>query len=366
MNNLNTAILTSADQALGTLGTARRDYWLCQLAGWGSLAVVAVLSSSQGSSESVMRFSLAKITCILTGLGLSHLWHQFLRSHGWLDRNRTFPFLPILGCLAILAALQLGCLLLADLVFRKGALFEEQEALPIVFLMLCFIWFGAFLVWTLCYAMVLSRRRALRFELEKLELEVSVKDAELRALQAQINPHFFFNSLNSIRALIYQDADSAARAVSQLAGMMRHTLQAGQASTVRLADELAAVDAYLGMEKLRFDERLQLTLAIDAGLEDVAMPPMILQTLVENAVKHGVERSMEACRITIGARRLGGQVLISVANQGTLAEASASTRLGLANASKRLALLFGPASTCTLTEEDGQVVATIVLPQVKA
>jgi two-component sensor histidine kinase len=366
MNNVNNATLTATDYSLGTLGTARRDYWLCQLAGWGSFAVVAVLSSSQGSTESVLRFTLAKIACMITGLGLSHLWHQFLRSRGWLDRNRAFPFLSILAGISLLAVLQLGCLLLADLVFRHGALFDERDALPIVFMMLFFIWFATFLVWTLCYAMVLSRRRALRFELEKLELEVSVKDAELRALQAQINPHFFFNSLNSIRALIYQDADSAARAVSQLAGMMRHTLQAGQASTVRLADELAAVDAYLGMEKLRFDERLQLSLAIEPGLDDVAMPPMILQTLVENAVKHGVERSMDACRITIGARREGGKVLISVANQGTLAEASASTRLGLANASKRLALLFGPASTCTLTQQDGAVVATIVLPQVPA
>lgn len=366
MNTISHATLSISDQSLSPLGTARRDYWLCQLAGWGSLAVVAVLSSSQGSNESVLRFSLAKLACILTGLGLSHLWHQFLRSHGWLDRNRTFPFMKILGCLAVLGALQLGCLLLADLVFRKGVLLEEREGLPIVLMMLFFIWFGAFLVWTLCYAMVLSRRRALRFELEKLELEVSVKDAELRALQAQINPHFFFNSLNSIRALIYQDADAAARAVGQLAGMMRHTLQAGQANTVRLADELAAVDAYLGMEKLRFDERLQLTLDIEPGLDEVAMPPMILQTLVENAVKHGVERSMDACRITIGAKRAGADVLVSVANEGTLAEASASTRLGLANASKRLALLFGPAATCTLSQQDGKVVATIVLPQVPA
>jgi LytS/YehU family sensor histidine kinase len=214
--------------------------------------------------------------------------------------------------------------------------------------------------------MVLSRRRALRFEMEKLELEVSVKDAELRALQAQINPHFFFNSLNSIRALIYQDADAAARAVGQLAGMMRHTLQAGQANTVRLADELAAVDAYLGMEKLRFEERLQLTLDIAPGLDEVAMPPMILQTLVENAVKHGLERSMGPCRISIGARRTASAVLISVSNDGELAEASASTRLGLANASKRLALLFGPAATCTLSAQNGAVVATIALPQVPA
>ncbi len=361
MNTIDYAPL--ADYSLGTLGTARRDYWLCQLAGWGSFAVVGLLSSAQGDTESALRFAAAKTACMVSGLLLSHLWHQFLRGRGWLDRNRAFPFKGILAGLALLGVVQVGCLILADLVFRKGALLADRPALPTVTLMLFFLWFGVFLVWTLSYAVVLSRRRALRFELEKLELEVSAKDAELRALQAQINPHFFFNSLNSIRALIYQDADAAARAVGQLAGMMRHTLQAGQANTVHLADELAAVDAYLGMEKLRFDERLQLTVQVEAGLEQVAMPPMILQTLVENAVKHGVELSIGACQITIAARRAGSAVLVSVANQGSLAGASASTRLGLANAGKRLALLFGPESTCTLAEQDGWVVASIVLPQ---
>ncbi len=359
----NIADASIADHSLGPLASTRRDYWLCQLAGWGSFAVIGILSSAQPSTEGAIRIALAKTACMISGFALSHLWHGFLRSRGWLDRNRAFPFGRIVAGLALLGALQLGFLVLFDLLVHKDALIDDRATLPIILMMLFFLWFGVFLVWTLCYVVALSRRRALRYELEKLELEVSVKDAELRALQAQINPHFFFNSLNSIRALIYQDADAAAHAVGQLSGMMRHTLQAGQSVTVRLADELVAVDAYLAMEKLRFDERLQLSVDIEAGLDDVAMPPMILQTLVENAVKHGVEQSMGACQIAIAARRAGQNVLLSVANQGTLADASASTRLGLANASKRLALLFGAESTCILAQRDGWVVASIVLPQ---
>ena len=346
-----------------TIGTARRDYWLCQLAGWGSFAIVGLLSSTQSNFDEAIGFAMAKTACMVSGLLLSHLWHAFLRARGWLDRNRSFPIGAILAGLAVLGAVQLGGLVLADRVFRNGALLRDREALPFVALMLFFLWFGVFLVWTLCYAMVLSRRRALRFELEKLQLEVSAKDAELRALQAQINPHFFFNSLNSIRALIYQDRDAAATAVNQLAGMMRHTLQSGQSGTARLADELAAVDAYLGMEKLRFDERLDLTVQVEPGLEDVAIPPMILQTLVENAVKHGVETRMDKCRIILSARRESGRVLLEVANEGTLADSSSSTRLGLANAGKRLALLFGPHASCILRQEAGWVIATVALPQ---
>jgi LytS/YehU family sensor histidine kinase len=151
--------------------------------------------------------------------------------------------------------------------------------------------------------------------------------------------------------------------VSQLAGMMRLRLQGSQVDTVRLADELAAVAVYLAMEKLRFEERLNLSLDIAPGLDDVAVPPMALQTLVENAVKYGVELSAGVCRIRIAAQRHDCQVLVSVANEGRLNEASASTRLGLHNTSKRLALLFGPQSTCSLAESNGWVTASIVLPQ---
>ena len=341
-----------------------RAYWLCQLGGWGTITVINVMSSASGGWESVLRFAAAKIVCMACGFALSHRWRMHLRARGWLHGSGAFPIERVVGWLLAMSAMQTVVLILSDQVFRDGLfLTEEPRAVPSLIIAVFVLWFGVFMVWTLCYAVALSRRRAHRVELEKLELEVSVKDAELRALQAQVNPHFFFNSLNSIRALIYQDADAAARAVSQLAGMMRHSLHAGQSATVRLADEMAAVSAYLGMEKLRFDERLHLTIDVAPAFDDVAMPPMALQTLVENAIKHGVERSMDVCEVRISARQLDGMIEINVDNQGSLAEASASTRLGFINTSKRLALLFGPRASCTLSAADGWVTARITLPQ---
>jgi hypothetical protein len=345
-------------------GASTRDYWLFQLGGWGALTVFAILSVLNDHGETALRFALAKTTCMMSGLLLSHCWRLFLRRRGWIDCHGAPPLKGILGGLFVLSVLQTGVLALSDRLFRHGALLGDPEIVSLlVFLFL--LWYAVFAVWTLCYSTMLARRRALRFELEKLQLEVSVKDAELRALQAQVNPHFFFNSLNSIRALIYADPDLAAQAVGQLGGMMRHSLRAGQAATVPLADELAAVDAYLGMEKHRFDSRLQLSLDIGPGLDGVQIPPMALQTLVENAIKHGVEPSIGACELRIAARRIPDQdrVELTVANQGRLAEASGSTRVGLANTSKRLSLLFGPHASCTLAERDGWVVAQVILPQ---
>ncbi|MES2317599.1 MAG: histidine kinase [Pseudomonadota bacterium] len=349
-----------------TAGTHERAYWLSQLGGWGTLTVINVLSSTSGSWDYVLRFAAAKIVCMICGFALSHRWRLHLRERGWLHGNGAFPIKRVVAWLIALSIVQSAVLIFTDQVFRNGRLLtDEPDDVPTLVVGVFFLWFGVFLVWTLCYAVALSRRRAVRFELEKLELEVSVKDAELRALQAQVNPHFFFNSLNSIRALIYQDTDAAARAVGQLAGMMRHSLHAGQYATVRLAEEMTALDAYLGMEKLRFDERLQLTIDVGPEFHDVAMPPMALQTLVENAIKHGVEHSMGVCELRIAARRLGDMAEISVANQGTLADASASTRLGLVNTAKRLALLFGPRASCTLVADDGWVTARIILPMEK-
>jgi hypothetical protein len=347
------------------IGASTRDYWLFQLGGWGGMALLGVLSSLNNWNAAGLQLAVAKTTCMAGGLLLSHGWRVFLRRRGWIDRHGAPPMKGILGGLLVLSVVETGILSLADQLFRHGALLAEAEA-PSLLILLCLLWYAIFAVWTLCYSTMLARRRALRFELEKLQLEVSVKDAELRALQAQVNPHFFFNSLNSIRALIYEDPDVAARAVSQLSGMMRYSLHAGQAVTVPLADELAAVEAYLGMEKHRFESRLQPSLEIEPGLEHIRIPPMALQTLVENAVKHGVEPSIGPCSLRIGARRIGSSVELAVANQGHLVTAQGSTRVGLANTSKRLSLLFGPNASCTLAEHDGWVVARVILPQENA
>lgn len=197
--------------------------------------------------------------------------------------------------------------------------------------------------------MIQSLRRASRFEAEALRLEILAKDAQLRALQAQVNPHFFFNSLNSVRALIFEDRQAASDMIDRLAELMRYALQSSRHDTVTLADELHAVQAYLAIEAIRFEQRLRVTYAIAPGLEQVRIPPMTLQTLVENAVKHGVEGS-------------AGGSTITIANTGTLQTLSNSTRLGLANARQRMVLALGPAATLALREQDGAVCATLQLP----
>ena len=334
-------------------------YWTFQLAGWGALT----LFNSVYGGSSQLRI-VVTISCwgSLGGLLLSHLWHGVLRRYGWAANGLRWK--RIVPSLIVLAAIQTASVTAAFHVMYPPDVLRGLAWLPGALL----FWFGVFLTWTVFYFTALSLRRATHLEAETLRLQLHGREAELRALQAQVNPHFFFNSLNSVRALIFEDRDAAAHMIDQLAGLMRHALQSGQHATVPLAAELDAVRAYLAIEQIRFEERLRVSFAIEISapaLEHVRVPPMAVQTLVENAVKYGVEASADGGDIRIAAQRGAGvdMLQIEVANTGELRGASGSTGIGLRNARQRLQLACGERASLALRQQAGWVYATIDLPE---
>lgn len=140
--------------------------------------------------------------------------------------------------------------------------------------------------------------------------------AELVALKARVQPHFLFNSLNTVASLIEEDPKAAEHAVLELSALFRYTLDASQAAAVPLRDEITAVRRYLRFEQLRFEERLQVEVEVEARTEDVPMPPLLLQPLVENAVLHGASARKEGGRVTVRARVRGDDVEIAIDDDG--------------------------------------------------
>ncbi len=170
-----------------------------------------------------------------------------------------------------------------------------------------------------------------------LETEVSAREAELRALRAQLNPHFLFNSLNSIASLVGSDPEGARRMCERLGDFLRRTLALGARDAVTLGEELELVDRYLAIEQVRFGARLGFDRRIGPGAAECAVPPLLLQPLVENAVKHGVADRVDGGTIVVEAAREGGRLLIVVENP--LDEEAPSRRgsgLGLENVRRRL------------------------------
>jgi signal transduction histidine kinase len=331
-------------------------YWIFQLAGWNFLPLL--LFSMSPADSHTWRVVAISFWGVAAGLVISDLWHRLLKSQ--IRNGIRVNWKMMLVAILLLGAIHTGVQTVGYLVIKPFGEVHGVLWLPGALL----FWWGVYLVWNIFYMAVLSLRRANRFEQEALRLEISAKDAELRALQAQVNPHFFFNSMNSVRALIYEDQNAAAQMIDQLASVMRYALQSGQNDTVPLAAEIEAVQAYLAIEKIRFEERMRVSVEIGMGLEHVRIPPMALQTLVENAVKYGVETSPTGSEIRIRAQRMDdGMIHIEIANLGAILPFANSTKVGLVNTRKRLALALGSSANLDLTENSGWVRATLTLPE---
>jgi hypothetical protein len=343
-----------------------RLYVACQVAGWSfflilQLVFMRVFSQSRDGSYAYM------VQVIALGLLLTHFVRRLLTRWGWKHLGWRDLLPRIIALAAVLSLLwsALGYGIVYGL-FRTPL--PTKYPLYAIFAV-SWINGGVLLVGWLClYFFYHLFDRFNRLEIERLRLSANVKEAELRALKSQINPHFIFNSLNSLRALIDEDPARARQAVTQLANLLRYSLQSGQLETVPFEEELNIVNDYLALEQVRHEERLRLRLDVAADTLQLPVPPMLLQTLVENAVKYGISRRPEGGEIAIVARCERGELRIQVTNPGELAASpagpAASTGVGLRNAAERLRLLFGERALLQLrTAAPGLVMAEALVPR---
>ncbi|MBN1403247.1 MAG: histidine kinase [Opitutales bacterium] len=233
-----------------------------------------------------------------------------------------------------------------------------------VYKMLFGLWFfeaTLFIGWTGVYVSTMAIKKSSQMELERLRLETALREAELRALKAQINPHFLFNSLNTIRALVNERPERAQEAVLHLSLLLRVALQ-NENQLRSLREELDTVSHYLELERLRFEERLKVTINVSAEAMEQMIPTMLIQTLVENAVKHGIGRSVSGGELCIRASIDNNSFVLQISNPGTLKSDTCGTGLGLNNARMRLVRLLGADAVLSLYEKDSLVIAEINIP----
>jgi sensor histidine kinase YesM len=209
----------------------------------------------------------------------------------------------------------------------------------------------------------LTFEEAREAEQKQLALQVHARDAELRALRAQLDPHFLYNCLNSIAALTSADAQGARRMCLLLGDFLRSTLHVGVLTRISLGDELDLADRFLAIEQVRFGSRLQITRRIDAAALAGRVPPLFLQPLVENAVTHGIAALLDGGNIQLDVNRTGEQLSIRIENPcdpDMLTPMRHGT--GLTNVRQRLHALFGAAATMTARAEAGRFRVELHLP----
>ncbi len=195
-----------------------------------------------------------------------------------------------------------------------------------------------------------------------LALQKSLAEAQLAQLKAQLRPHFFFNSLNTISALMHVDAPRADRLLTRLADLLRATLQWSDKEITSLREEIRMLELYAQIMQERFADRVSLTWNIDNAALGSAIPALLLQPLLENAFKHGVERSRDAVQIDIEARRDGDRIHIAVRNTGSVLAADRHEGVGLRNCRERLNVIYGDAAQLELKQFPDSVEASVTLP----
>ena len=185
--------------------------------------------------------------------------------------------------------------------------------------------------------------------------------AQLEVLRYQLNPHFLFNALNSIRASVDEDSNRAKQMITQLSEFLRHSLLSAEKKEIPLREELEAVQNYLAIEKIRFEEKLELEFEIEEEAESFSVPCLLLNPLVENAIKHGLQTSPKPLKIKISARLKDEKLIVEVANTGKLDNLhnSNGTKIGLKNVRERLEKLFPDKSSFELIQQGDFVVAKI-------
>lgn len=209
--------------------------------------------------------------------------------------------------------------------------------------------FFIFFIWNLIYYTYHYIEHNRRQELNTLKLQAVVKELELKTIKSHINPHFIFNALNSIRALVDENPTRARSAITELSNILRSSLKTEKLETVSLEDELSIVNDYLALEQMRFEERLKIELQIDEDTLTQPVPPMMLQTLVENAIKHGISKKEDGGTIRIISDFREDCHELIVQNTGQLNGHINEEGFGVKSTQDRLNLLYQGKATFTLT-----------------
>lgn len=223
-----------------------------------------------------------------------------------------------------------------------------------------------FISWSALYFAYQYLQKNREIEIEKWKLSASVKDAELSALKAQINPHFIFNSLNNIRSLVVEDSERARDSITHLSDLLRFSIQFDQFEKVSLDKELDVVKDYLNLEAIQLEERLSYQFNIDKGANKIEVPPMIVQTLVENAIKHSINELPGGGEIIVETKLNHEFLNIYVKNTGQLkAKTDKNNRrgIGINNSKERLRLLYGEKATLNVENmNEHMVCASVRIP----
>jgi two-component system, LytTR family, sensor kinase len=336
-------------------------YWICQAIGWSGIIVIEV---SNYTFFLLQRFEPAilyqmSISAVL-GLLITHAYRYFLKRTRYFEKHHRFIWVFAFISTAILSTIQ------AVFNYIPGLFTDFRDTIQsfrwIEFIGYTYNYMRYYGVWVIIYFLYKILQQNHAINQEKLKAENTARTAELELLKTQLNPHFLFNALNSIKALVSIDPEQSRDAIVKLSELLRFTLQYNKEQEIPLYEEMEEVKKYLELEELRFGERLKVQYKIPDDAIHCQLPPAVLLTLAENAVKHGISQSVKPGEITVEALVSGNVLTIKMTNTGNYAPGE-KVGIGLLHIRRRLEELYGNKAVLSLENNDNRVFATLQIPQ---
>lgn len=338
-------------------------YWKCQLIFWSLAALQWAYAGYMGIGFSWKLAIIHYVLDLIIYIVPSHLYRDLSRRLGWHKLSLANLLVRLVPVIIVMAVVFMVFTITKNYFVRfwfqpnfSGTIAEAFKAQSFVVFI---TGLRLMSIWLLAYYAYHYAQREINAVKEAGRLEVMSKEAAFNNLSTQLNPHFFFNSLNSIKALVIEDPKAARRAIDILSELMRTSLYQEQKNLVSLKHELALVEDYLELEKIRFEEKLKVSIQADEALMNKQVLRLGIQTLVENAIKHGISQQPQGGFIKTEVSSIANEIVITVENTGTLNN-GLKKGIGLSSLEERLQLQFDNKADFSLQQETAQTVKAII------
>jgi len=338
-----------------------QQYWLLQVVGWLSMVFVETINYTFFIvREFVWAYFIQFCLLAVSGLIASHLYKKLFIKHPVFEKSLSKIWGKALLDTFFITLIMV-CTFFIPYIFASPEFFSTTDFL-IQFLGQMMNIARYVVVWIIIYYLYHILKRNQAISQQKLLMENIAKTSELELLKSQLNPHFLFNALNSIKALVLIDTDKAREAIIKLSELLRFTLNYEKTPLINISDEIDEVVKYLELEKIRFGDRLDVHIDLQAETLDAKVPPAMILTLAENAIKHGITQLPDGGIIEIKSSANSHTLKVEVCNTGELKE-NENKGIGLKNSAKRLQNLFGEKAQLLLqSKSPNKVSVSIVYP----